>query len=616
MKRLTCLLLAAATVFALAVPASAAEFSDLPKTSQFYDYMQDLYNRGIFTGYSDGTIRPGATTTVAQALTLFARFYDLTDADKQYIYQDYGDKVRAIVPSGTATVYVNALSVCLAAGIVKESELRAYSSLNEKITREDMSVYLVRTMQLEDEAHSREYASLKFSDSEKISSDALFDIDLLVDLKIISGYPDGKFHPERTSTRQVVAKMISLSLTYLEENKISLVIPGYHNTARFEGILTAFDDASITVTGTDGLARRFARGTGSAVTVNGGTAALTSAHLGSFAAVTAQGNDLLTASVTYASGTEYIQGKISYLSSAALTGDYIAVLKSDGKTEPCTVAKTTVYSGADAKTAYDTLKEGQFVTVERKSGIATRVFVTESAKTLSGTVAAVNFAVEGGTLLVSDSAGAVWSFPISYDALPAVENAGLSESFTALAAGDRVTLSVDGLTIKKIARQSTMNEYTGKLTYVGQSTSATQWTLTLSDSSTVTLTVSPAAAVTSAQGGKLTLSSIQLGDTLTVTTADSVITKVIRTAQGGASGQPGATVSVEGTVLNVDTKTGTILALLGGQTPLTVTVGSAKLQNTNGTTVMLSSVKGGQTFLAYGAYSDTGVFAPTLIIFN
>ena len=69
-------------------------------------------------------------------------------------------------------------------------------------------------------------------------------------------------------------------------------------------------------------------------------------------------------------------------------------------------------------------------------------------------------------------------------------------------------------------------------------------------------------------------------------------------------------------MLNVDTKTGTILALLGGQTPLTVTVGSAKLQNTNGTTVMLSSVKSGQTFLAYGAYSDTGVFAPTLIIFN
>ncbi len=616
MKRLTCLLLVLATVFALAVPASAAEFSDLPKTSQFYDYMQDLYNRGIFTGYSDGTIRPGATTTVAQALTLFARFYELTDADKQYIYQDYGDKVRAIVPSGTATVYVNALSVCLAAGIVKESELRAYSSLNEKITREDMSVYLVRTMQLEDEAHSREYASLKFTDSEKISSDALFDIDLLVDLKIISGYSDGAFHPERTSTRQVVAKMISLSLTYLEENKISLVIPGYHNTARFEGILTAFDDASVTVTGTDGLARRFARGANSAVTVNNSTANLAAAHIGSFVSVTAQGNDLLTASVTYASGTEYVQGKISYLSSAALTGDYIAVLKSDGKTEQCTVSKTTVYSGADAKTAYDTLKEGQFVTVERKSGIATRVFVTESAKTLSGTVTAVNYATEGAALLVTDSAGAVWSFPISYTALPAVENAGLSESFTALAAGDKVTLTIDGLTITKIARQSTMNEYTGKLTYVGQSTSATQWTLTLADNSTVTLTVSPAAAVTSAQGGKLTIASIGLGDTLTVTTADTVITKVVRTAQGGASGQPGATVSISGTVLNVDTKTGTILALLGGNSPLSITVGSARLQNTNGTTVMLSSVKAGQSFLAYGAYSDTGVFAPTLIIFN
>lgn len=612
MKRFGCLALALVLALALAVPASAAEFSDLPTTSEFYDYMMDLYNRGIFTGYNDGTIRPDKTTTIAQALTVFSRLYDLSDADKALIYEDYGDRVRAVVPTDTAQVYINALSVCMAADIITERELAAYPSIHDDITREDLAVYLVRTMQLEETAHEREYASLKFTDSETISSDALFHIDLLASLGIIGGYTDGSFRPNASSTRKAVAKFISRSLDYLEKNQISLTIEGYHNTARYEGVLTAFDGETVTVMGMDGLARCFTRTSASGITVNGATAALTQAHLGSRVTVTAQGNALTAAALTVNEKTDFVRGEVAYLATAAATGDYIAVFQAGTKTEPCTVTQSTVYVGA---TGYDALEEGQYVVVERTDAVAAKVYVSEGTKTLSGTVTTLRYAIEGCTLRVTDSAGAVWSFTIAYDSIPKVEVGGVAGSLSAIAVGDAVTLTVDGATLTAIARRSEVAEYSGKLTYIGRSSTRTDWTLTDASGATVTLPLSPAASVENATGGTIAVSTVSLGDTLTVTTADGVITKLVRTAQVSVSGQTAATTSVEGTVLYVDTGAQTIFALVDGGL-LTLSTSGARLQNTTGASVMLRVVASGQTFLAYGSYSDTAAFAPTLVIFN
>lgn len=609
MKRAISLVLALATALMLAVPVSAAEFSDLPKDSKFYDFLHDLVDRGIFTGYSDGTIRPTVKTTTAQALTLFSRFFDLSDTDKSYIYEDYEAQVNALVPSSTAKTYRNALAVCLAANVVRQSELRSVAaSFSQPITREKFALYLVRTLGLEETAHAREYTSLTFTDTEDISSDALFEIDLLVRLGIIGGYDDNTFRPNGTSTRQVVAKFLSLAFDYVEERGLSLTIDGYHNTARFTGVLAAYDNESLTVTGTDGVARRFTRTGAEKITVNGVSASLAQLYVGCGVSVSAQGNALSAAAITYDTKTDYIQGKIAYLSIAAATGEYIAVQQDGGTTVACTVASSTVYTGAKN---YNELKEGQFVTVERTDGIAARVYVSDGEKTVTGTVSALNYTVSAGTLLVTDSAGTLWSFPVSYDSLPETVSGGVTISFNALKSGDRVTLSIDGAALKRVTREAAISEYSGTLSFIGQYSSRTEWTLKLDDGTTATFSLSAAASYANGSGHTLESSAIGLGDSVTVTVADSVITKVIRTAQ--ASSQPSASASVTGTVLHVDTAKKTILALVDGS-PLELDVSKAKIQNTTGSTVSLSSIASGQAFLAYGAYTDTAAFSATLLI--
>jgi len=41
-------------------------FSDVPYGSKFYQYVETAYSRGIFSGYADGTFRPGNNATRGQ----------------------------------------------------------------------------------------------------------------------------------------------------------------------------------------------------------------------------------------------------------------------------------------------------------------------------------------------------------------------------------------------------------------------------------------------------------------------------------------------------------------------------------------------------------------------
>ncbi len=64
MKKILSLLLVVAMMLSFsAVPAFAADFSDVSESYQYYDAVQSLVARGIINGYEDGTFRPEATIT-------------------------------------------------------------------------------------------------------------------------------------------------------------------------------------------------------------------------------------------------------------------------------------------------------------------------------------------------------------------------------------------------------------------------------------------------------------------------------------------------------------------------------------------------------------------------
>ncbi len=615
MKRWICLILALILTCSLAiVPASAAEFSDLSPDDWAYDYMQDLYARGIFTGYSDGTIRPGVTATVAQTFALLSRYYTLTDAEMALVNDTYLSTVQSLVPASLTTFY-DEIAVCLAAGIVKETELRLISNFSQKITREEFAVYLVRTMQLEDEAYSRAYASLGFTDVEDISSDALFHIDLLVDLGIIGGYGDNSFRPGGLCTRAVIAKFISLSLQYLEGNEIVLSLPGFAVRTTCSGILADYDTLSLSVTGYDGLTRRFTRAGEGGITIGDIAGVLMPGYIGSAVTATAEGSTLLRAEIDYDAGSEFLQGTSQYCSASAELGNYVAI-KVGREEIRCAVSENTIFTRADGKAAsYDTLVPGEFLTIRLVGGVAESIYISECAAGLTGTVDAINYGLDAIQLLVADKNAGVFDFRLDYAKLPTVTSGMLAAPVTAIRAGDEISLTLENGAVSTIARTAVTTEYTGRLTAISQSLSGTSWTLTLSDGSTVTLPLAASATGLNSVGGYLPLENMKLGDMLTVTASDGMIAQAQFLSTAAVGDIVGATVLLTGTALRADSYSNTLIALVNGK-PVTMKITYAQLVDGVGVGVFASNIVPGRTFTAYGSYTDAATFVPVQIVFD
>ena len=55
---------------------NACAFSDVQSGSWYYDNVTDMTNQGYLSGYEDGTFRPKAFATRAEAAAVFMRFVE------------------------------------------------------------------------------------------------------------------------------------------------------------------------------------------------------------------------------------------------------------------------------------------------------------------------------------------------------------------------------------------------------------------------------------------------------------------------------------------------------------------------------------------------------------
>lgn len=97
MKRIA-LLVAMAVIFALAVPAMAGPYSDVPASHWAYDALNKLAATGIVTGYPDGTYKGNNNLTRYQIAVLVSRVLDAVEAETEML----NEKVEAVENGLTA----------------------------------------------------------------------------------------------------------------------------------------------------------------------------------------------------------------------------------------------------------------------------------------------------------------------------------------------------------------------------------------------------------------------------------------------------------------------------------------------------------------------------------
>jgi len=196
MKKLTARVLALAAALSLTVSALAAEgFSDVPASHTFHDAIMDCASKGITSGYSDGTFRPGNSVTRAQFCVMLARaFYP--DLLKAY---DYARSTAWYTPAMMALNVECVLTNTSFSGSYSKSGV-----MDNPISRLDMAQLMSNIMAdkgFSADANQKAEAQTKIGDFKAIPGKYQDAVANVFSLKIINGYPDGSFGGENVMTR-------------------------------------------------------------------------------------------------------------------------------------------------------------------------------------------------------------------------------------------------------------------------------------------------------------------------------------------------------------------------------------------------------------------------------
>ena len=169
-------------------------FSDVPPDAWYAEYVQTVYEKGLFSGTGDGVFSPDANMTYAQFLVVLSQFSGETiPASDGAWYQGYVDwaKEKGLIPP----------------------EIQSGFDPDAPITRQDMAALFgtfLNAYDHGDEAVNSGAAS--FSDAGDIADYAQEGVALCWRLGIMGGNADGTFAPQATATRaQVAVTMVQMA---------------------------------------------------------------------------------------------------------------------------------------------------------------------------------------------------------------------------------------------------------------------------------------------------------------------------------------------------------------------------------------------------------------------
>lgn len=131
------LALSVATSTADAATSKSTTFKDVPKTHSMYKHITSMKEKGIISGYSDGTFRPNQGVTRKQVIAMASKATQLKPVRKGKEFKD----VKKSDPN------YKRVQLAYRAGII-DGKSNGKFGLNDKVTRAEMSKILVKTFKL------------------------------------------------------------------------------------------------------------------------------------------------------------------------------------------------------------------------------------------------------------------------------------------------------------------------------------------------------------------------------------------------------------------------------------------------------------------------------------
>lgn len=599
MKKTRCLslLLSVCLLLALFVPAQAA-YSDL-QGHWAEEYMEELAERGFLSGYEDGTMKPDKTLTLCEALVILSRFYSLDKTAMDWVTSDYASALSAL--PGRLSWAREPLGICLAAGIIKESEIRKLD-LSDAADKEELAVFIVRTLRMTDLATSMASEELPFSDTDSITASYRGYVSVLNSLSIVSGDTNGKFNPRSTVTRAVASAMISRTLAYLDQQETTLSLEDYVGVSRKEGFLSEVGSDHLCLRTFAGPTCRFALSPAASIYVNNVASKLSADYRGCAVTLYIRDGEVFKAVARTGTGVSWASGTISsrYISTEDPSSSYLAV---NGKYYSPAEGAEVYLNGKASSLNY--VSSSDYAALMLQDGKYLRIYAYSTPVAVEGSISRLDYA-STVDLRVRDAEGVEWVFPMGITALPGFYHGDDAISLDRLSVGDEVRISMSGQKIAKVQLMDTILYVTGKLNSVLTSADGVQWFLTLEDNKGISYLLDERVGAFRS-GAAISLEDIGIGSEVTVSVTDDRITKVELLSV------PPTENKLTGLVLGAD-PAGVVTLLVDGRLVYVETANAVMLNARTGKTVYASSLAENTLLDVYGSFTSSNRFAATVAV--
>lgn len=227
-KVLTVLTITITLILSTLVNTYAVTFNDVSKEHWAYNYIQNMSDLGILVGDLSGNFNPDANISKFDALKIIAtlagyEYNNKSDIHKNY-YKTLNEKYKDVI-----SFYENKYSkwnfsvsyeiaYLLEKGILKLNELDQLIVLQNgkeqlrALSNEEIALYLVRIMGLEEEVNKMEF-DYTLEDSINIAPDKINSVYYLKSLNIFN-LSSPKFYPKKAITKAKLSELITNFLNY------------------------------------------------------------------------------------------------------------------------------------------------------------------------------------------------------------------------------------------------------------------------------------------------------------------------------------------------------------------------------------------------------------------
>ena len=546
MKKLVSAVVASAIAASTFVPVFAATFKDVEEEHWAYSYVEDMAERGLVSGYEDGTFRPGKSVSRMEAFALFARLIGSNSEENAEIVELAKEKYADLLADYKLSYAEGDVAFMLLRGIITEEELDTYfkgDKKSEPMPRYEAAILITKAMLGEAEAKKEVLIDMDYSDVSEIPKAAKQYVYYVTEKGIMSGMGDGEFSPNTDVLRGQIAVMLSKTAELSEYNFESATLVKVNKQSKN----LTFKDAS-------GSEFKISYTDKAKFSENGEKISVSDLK---------EGQTLVMTYVTNANGTilafaDVVEKEIeAEEKKSVIFKDYVSVSNMLMVTviEPETeTAQTYVCEDNAAITSegqevnISAIKTGSYVTIGLVDDKIVSIDAIRKNATIEGTIEKIGVM---GTITISSEKNPEFdgmTFSITDDTLVMKNND--TASFTELGRGDSVQITLEYGVVKKIVATALKRTVTG--VFVGYSMYDLAKITINRDGTTYEFDV-PADAEIIINGENASVSDLHKGSNVTVTVESEVVKKITADSSSGLtdSKATGKVVAANNGIINI-----------------------------------------------------------------